>query len=241
MKQFVKKYCSFCGEVIPQGEQVCKQCGWDMSQAGPPSSDPGDQKARVGVAAGLAVAYFAMFSLISGTDASARPTRATTPPSVETTAPPPAYTPEPAMGEAVALGTLPSSAAAVPTASTKPGALLTIKVADAKAANIPARDALQYLFTLPYTDQNCLLVGQLHGIGGFAGNLEVFLLTDDEYVFWNANPAAIPRSSWETKRGSETTLNYPLSGAGTYHLVISNVMSPTPKTVQVKAQVKCTR
>jgi hypothetical protein len=121
------------------------------------------------------------------------------------------------------------------------GAVLNIKVADAKSATIQARDALQYLFQLPETEQKCTLVGQVRGIGGFAGSLETFLLTDDEYVFWNANPAAIPHSSWETVRGSETTLNYPLSAPGIYHLVVSNVMSPSPKSVQIKAQVRCVK
>jgi hypothetical protein len=214
---------------------VCKQCGWDRSQDGPPSQDPADQKARIGVAAGLVVAYGLMFSLISGTSAIARPARAAIPASGA-----PAYTGEPVMGAPVALGRATSAPSTAPV-TTAPGALLTIKVADAKSVTIPARDALQYLFELPDTEQRCQLVGQIHGIGGFAGNLEVFLLTDDEYIFWNANSAAIPHSSWETVRGSETTLKYPLSNAGIYHLVISNVMSPTPKAVQIKAQVKCAR
>jgi hypothetical protein len=222
-----------------EASTVCKQCGWDRSQDGPPTQDPGDQKARVGVAAGLAVAYGVMFFLISSTDASARPARVTLPPAV--TAEEPAYTSEPVTGAPIALGALPMAGSTVPGATNKPGAALTIKVADAKSVTIQARDALQYLFQLPETEQKCQLVGHIHGIGGFAGNLETFLLTDDEYLFWNANPAAIPRSSWETVRGSETTLNYPLSVAGTYHLVISNVMSPSPKSVQVKASVKCVK
>jgi hypothetical protein len=218
---------------------VCKQCGWDRSLDAPPSQDPGDQKARIGVAAGLVVAYGVMFFLISGTEVSARPARATNPPNVA--AAPPEYTPEPVTREAVALGTLPPALAAGPPATTKPGALLSIKVADAKSASIQGRDALHYQFQLPETEQKCKLVGQIHGVGGFSRDLEIFLLTDDEYVFWHANPAAIPHSSWETQRGSEATLNYQLPAAGTYHLVISNVMSPTPKTVQVKGQVKCAR
>ncbi|MDP9206051.1 MAG: hypothetical protein M3P12_11465 [Gemmatimonadota bacterium] len=218
--------------------KVCKQCGWDRSQDAPPTQDPGDQKARVGVAAGLVVAYGVMFFLISKTDASARPARITRPANVVVEAP--AYAPEPVTGAPVALGALPPGAGGAG-ANAKPGALLTIKVADAKSATIQGRDALQYLFQLPETDQRCQLVGQIRGIGGFAGNLETFLLTDDEYVFWNANPAAIPHSSWETVRGSETTLSYPLSTPGTYHLVISNVMSPSAKSVQVKAQVKCAK
>jgi hypothetical protein len=226
-----------------EAAKICKQCGWDRSQDGPPSQDPADQKARIGVAAGLVVAYGVMFALISGTSASARPVRPTTTvySAAAAQAAAPVYTGEPVTGEAVALGTPPSAVSSGPAATIKPGALLTIKVADAKSATIQARDALQYQFELPETDQKCQLVGQIHGIGGFDRNLEVFLLTDDEYVFWHANPAAIPHSSWETVRGSETTLSYKLPAQGTYHLVVSNVMSPTPKSVQVKAQVKCVR
>ena len=215
---------------------VCNQCGWDRSQDGAPSQDPADQKARVGVAVGLAVAYYVLFSLISGTDAAARPVRAIKPTYAAVEAP--TYTPEPVSAP---IGLRPAIIATAPAATTKPGALLTIKVADAKSARIQSRDALHYQFELPETDQKCQLVGSLHGLGGFDRNLEVFLLTDDEYLIWNANTAAIPRSSWETVRGSETTLAYQLRAPGTYHLVISNVMSSTPATVQVKAQVKCTR
>lgn len=218
---------------------VCKQCGWDRSQDGPPTHDPADQKARLGVAAGLVVAYIVMFNLISGTDAAAHPARAANPTHVAVDAQ--AYTPEPVSAQALSPATLSPTFAAAPAAATKPGALLTIKVADAKAAGIQAHDALQYQFDLPQTAQKCRLVGQIHGIGGFGGDLETFLLTDGEYVFWHANPAAIPHSSWETVRGSETTLDYQLQDEGTYHLVISNVMASTAKTVQVKAQVKCAR
>jgi hypothetical protein len=233
----VKKTCNFCGEPMLDASTVCKQCGWDRSQDGPPTQNPGDQKARLGVAAGLVVAYGVMFFLISSTDASARPVRASRPPAVA--AEEQAYSPEPVTSAPVALGTLPSTGSVATATNAKPGAAITIKIADSKSTAIQARDALQYLFQVPETAEKCQLVGQIHGIGGFSGNLETFLLTDDDYVFWNANPAAIPHSSWETLRGSETTLNYPLSAPGIYHLVISNVMSASPKSVQVKAQVKC--
>ena len=239
MKSFVKKHCNFCGEPMLEAANECKQCGWDRSHDGPPTQDPADRKARIGVAAGLAVAYLVMFTLISGTSADARPVRATSPTFAVAEAP--TYTPEPVTGEAIALGTLPSAAATASAAAIKPGKLLAIKVADAKSASIQPHDALQYQFEVPETDQKCQLVGSLHGLGGFDRDLETFLLTDDEYLFWHANPAAIPHSSWETVRGSETTLSYQLPGAGIYHLVVSNVMSPATKSVQVKAQVKCTR
>ena len=226
---------------MPEASTVCTQCGWDRSQDGPPTQDPADRKARIGVAVGIAVSYWVMFTLISGTSVAARPTRAAAPPVALIEAP--TYTPEPVTGQAIALGTLPSGAATATAsaAATKPGKLLTFKVADAKSASIQSHDALQYQFEVPETDQKCRLVGTLHGPGGFDRELETFLLTDDEYLLWHANTAAIPHSSWETTRGSETTLGYQLPGAGVYHLVISNVMSPAPKTVQVRAQVKCAR
>lgn len=220
--------------------KVCEQCGWDRSQDAPPTSDPADTKARIGVAAGLVVAYVVMGILIQGAPDVARATPTKTPiyaaPEITTE-----LVGEPVGTPAIALGVLPTTVAGAPTTSGAATKLLMIKVADVKTAHIQAHDALDYGFVVPETDQKCQLVGQLHGTGGFDRDLETFLLTDDEYVFWHANPAAIPHSSWETFRGSETTLSYDLPGAGNYHLVISNEMSPTDKTVQVKAQVKCGR
>ncbi|MGI8402410.1 MAG: zinc ribbon domain-containing protein [Gemmatimonadaceae bacterium] len=235
----MKKFCNFCGEPIADSAKECPQCGWNRAQDGPPSSDPADQKARIGVAIGLVVAYAVMWTLIQGAPdiALAKSVKAPVFAAPENAPEPTQY--EPASGQPVSVGLLPSAAtvaAATAVAGTK---ILTIKVADDKAAHIQAHDALDYSFVLPETDQKCRLVGQLHGSGGFQRDLETFLLTDDEYFFWHANPAAIPHSLWDTIRGSETLLNYQLPGAGNYHLVISNAMSPTSKIVLVKAQVKC--
>jgi hypothetical protein len=233
----VKKYCNFCGEPMSADDKECKQCGWDLSKNAPPSTDPGDNKARLGVAAGLVVAYGVMSFLIQGTPTEARAEPARAPQYTNA----PELTTEPVSEPARAIGTPPQAVSSAPAASTASSALITIKVADTKGANIQSRDALQYKFEVPETDQKCKLVGSTRGIGGFGRNIEVFLLTDDDYVFWHANPAAIAPSQWETFRGSETTLNYALPGPGTYHFVVSNQMSPTPQTVAVKAQVKCVR
>jgi hypothetical protein len=237
----VKKHCNFCGEPISADAKECAQCGWDVSLNAPPSTDPGDSKARLGVAAGLVVAYGVMWTLISGTPAPAGAEPISTPRYVEAPQVAPERTYEPASGPATAIGTPPPEVAPTSAASTSPEALINIKVADAKKATIPARDALQYVFGLPDTDQKCRLVGTTKGIGGFGGNIEVFLLNDADYVFWNANPAAIAPSQWEIYRGSENTLDYELHEAGTYHFVVSNQMSPTPQTIAVKVQVKCVK
>jgi hypothetical protein len=234
----VKKYCNFCGAPLKDSAKECEQCGWDRSQDGPPSSDPADTKARVGVAAGLVIAYAVMGFLIQGAPdvASATPVK-TAYVAPETSTEPVG---EPSVGPPITLAVTPTVVAT--TVASGPSAKpISIKVADAKLAHIPSHDALDYGFVVPETDQKCQLVGQMHGIGGYDRDLETFLLTDDEYIFWHANTAAIPHSSWDTMRGSETTLAYNLPGTGSYHLVISNAMSPADKTIQVKALVKCTR
>jgi hypothetical protein len=237
----VKKYCNFCGEPMSPDAKECAQCGWDLSKNAPPTIDPGDTKARIGVAAGLVVAYGMMSFLIQGTPMPASAEPAPVPQYADA----PAYTPEPTAEPTqeapLAIGTASQQVASAAVPSTPSSALITIKVADTKGASISARDALQYAFEVPETAQKCRLVGSTKGVGGFGRNIEVFLLTDDDYVFWHANPAAIAASQWETFRGSETTLNFALPGPGTYHFVVSNQMSPTPQTVAVKAQVKCTK
>jgi hypothetical protein len=243
----MKKHCNFCGEPLKDSDKECPQCGWDRSADGPPSSDPADNKARVGVAAGLIVAYVVMWSLIQGTpdvaEATPLPSQTIASAQMATDA-----TPNAAPMAPVSVGVIPqassgSAIAALPVvaAPPAPGKPLSMKIADAKSTRIEAHSALNYDFVLPQTEQRCELVGQLHGSGGFDSALETFLLTDDEYLFWHANQAAIPHSSWETIRGSETTLHYDLTGAGTYHLVISNEMSPASTTIQVKVQVKCAK
>jgi len=218
--------------MLPDAKE-CKQCGWDVSHDGPPTTDPGDRKARIGVTVGLIVAYATMWSLVKSAPAEdlslslRRPTQV-------------AQADVPDVGEPVTPDALPATVATIP-ANAKPAALITIKVADVKSAKVPPRDALQYAFQLPETDQKCKLVGSTKGVNGFGRNIEVFLLTDDEYVFWHANPVAIAQSSWETFRGSENTLSYDLPGAGTFHFIVSNEMSGEAQTMAVKAQVKCAR
>jgi hypothetical protein len=236
----VKKNCNFCGESLKDSDKECPQCGWDRSQDGPPSSDPADQKARVGVAAALVVAYAVMWMLIQGTPNVARATPVARPSyAVADIAADSSF--HGTVTPAIALGFLPAVEASTPSPVGSAAKALTLKVADAKSVRIEAHDALDYDFVVPDNGQKCALVGQLHGTAGFNRELETFLLTDDEYLFWHANQAAIPHSSWETIRGSETTLHYDLPGAGTYHLVVSNEMSPSSTTVEVRAQMKCAK
>jgi hypothetical protein len=226
-------------------DKECKQCGWEISKNAAPVTDPADTRARMFVSLGLVVAYWVMWSMVAGADVAAlaapaqvsRPAAPNAADIYESVDVQPQATPV-----AIAIGTTTAdpavTGALVATGKEK---LLAIKVAEVKSASIPGRDALHYEFVLPETDQRCNLVGQVKGISGFSRDVEVFLLTDDEYLFWHANPIGVAHSSWETVRGSEATLDYSLSSAGTYHLIVSNEMSPSPYSVHVKANVKCVR
>jgi hypothetical protein len=221
--------------MLPEAKE-CKQCGWDISHDAAPSIDPGDRKARIGVTVGLLVAYGFMWTMAQSAPAEELPLARQVP-----TAAVAQQIEEPVAQPAVALSTVPAVVASNPAAGAGSSALISIKVANTKSSTVPARDALQYAFDLPETDQKCKLVGSTKGVGGFGRNIEIFLLTDDEYLFWHANPVAIAQSSWETYRGSENTLSYDLKSPGTYHFIVSNEMSSTPQVIAVKAQVKCAR
>ena len=154
--------------------KACSQCGWDISQNGPPSTDPGDTKARIGVAAGLVVAYGVLSFLIQGTPSVARAAAPAAPRYVAAAE----ITPEPVFEPATAIGTLPPAVATVPGTPTNGSALIAIKIADNKSAHIKALDALQYAFTVPETDQTCKLLGSTKGVSGYARNIEVFGLPE---------------------------------------------------------------
>jgi hypothetical protein len=207
------------------GDKECKQCGWDSSKVSAPKSDPEDVRARIFVGIGLTVAYGVMFSLINGADLPAQPepvARLAVNESVGT----------PVTEPAIAIGASADSIAAPARSS-----VVNIKVADVKNATILPRDAIHYALQVAEGDRDCRLAGHLKSAGG---DVEVFLLRDDDFIFWRANPAAIPHSNWEPIRASDTPLDYQIAEPGNYYLIVSNALSGTAhKTVQIKALLKC--
>jgi hypothetical protein len=207
------------------GEKECKQCGWDSSKVSAPKSDPADVRARIFVGIGLAVAYVVMFQLINGADLPAQPKPNA---GVAVSEPVGAPIAEPA----IAIGASTDSVVAP-----KRSSVVNLKVADVKNATILPRDAIHYTVQVAEGDHDCRLTGQLKSAGG---DVEVFLLPDDSFIFWRANPAAIPRSNWEPIRASDTPLSYQIDQPGNYYLIVSNAQSGTAhKTVQIKANLKC--
>ncbi|HUR00830.1 MAG TPA: hypothetical protein VM166_15370 [Gemmatimonadaceae bacterium] len=219
----MKKNCVFCGEPMAPGDKECKQCGWDMSKVSAPKSDPADVRARIFVAIGLAAAYFGMFTLINGADlpAQAEPvTRVAVSEPVGT----------PVSEPAIAIGA--ADSAITPVRSS----VVNVKVADVKNATILPRDAIHYAMQVGEGDRDCRLTGELKSTGG---QVEVFLLRDDDFIFWRANPAAIPHSNWEPIRASDTPLSYQIDEPGSYYLIVSNALGAGHKTVKVLANLKC--
>ena len=220
-----KKTCVFCGEPMAAGDKECKQCGWDSSKVSAPRSDPADVRARILVGIGLAVAYGVMTALINRTDLSAQPEPA---PRIAVTEPVGIPVSEPAIDIGAATGSV---------VAPKRSNVVSVKIADVRNATILPRDAINYAVQVAEGDRECHLTGNLKSIGG---DVEVFLLPDDQFIFWRANPAAIPRSNWEPIRASDTPLDYAINEAGNYYLIVSNSLSGTAhKTVQVKAVLKC--
>ena len=226
----MKKTCVFCGEPMAAADKECKQCGWDSSKVSAPKSDPADVRARIVVGIGLTVAYGALFTLINGADLPAQPKSAANGAASE---PVQSAVIQPVLPMAV-------SAPSDPAVKNIPrSSVVSVKVADVRNATVLPREAIHYEFEVAEGDQGCRITGQLKSGGG---DVEIFLLHDEQVIFWRANPAGIPRSDWEPIRASDTSLDYELSQPGSYYLIVSNALSASAhKTVQVKATLKCAR
>ena len=223
MKVLSRK-CQFCGEEVKPGDKECPKCGWDLKpvKAGP--EDPGVKRARLVVSIVMAIGFIVMYQAVQELE---EPTAAIAAPLAAEL---PAQQPESVVIDS---GTPPVPSIAA--------ALVSVKGVDEKSRVIQGREAINYQFDLPETDQNCKLQGLVRATGGDTRGVEVYLLAADDFALWRMNPVAVPRTAWAPARGSEVSLNYQLADAGSYYLVISNAMSPRASRLQVKAQVKCTR
>src|SRR5437868_7237905 len=105
--------------MLPDAKE-CKQCGWDVSQNSPPTTDPGDRKARIGVSAALVVAYVLLWSLVQSAPAEdlSLPLHSGVTAAAEPVGDPVAEPP-------VTVGTLPAAVAATPASAGGRSALIT--------------------------------------------------------------------------------------------------------------------
>jgi hypothetical protein len=109
------------------------------------------------------------------------------------------------------------------------------------AFTVPARGAKQYEFAVPRGAQTVILEGHFRATGGPRNSIEVWVMTDDEFVNWtNRHPL---KAIYNSQRVTQGTVNVVLPpNAGVYHVVFNNDFSVlTPKAVEASLRLKFAR
>jgi hypothetical protein len=109
----------------------------------------------------------------------------------------------------------------------------TITVADTPAQDIPAAQWLFWTWEEKSPRTMCHLSGRILGLAGGQKDVEVMLMTEDDYLDWsNRHPAKV---EFQSGRKTAITLDAPVYGAGKHILVVSNAFSAVSvKTVQMQ-------
>jgi hypothetical protein len=112
------------------------------------------------------------------------------------------------------------------------------------AVSVNPRGFLSYQFTVPSGALNVSVTGEFNAAAGSPRNgnssnesgkdgdtgIEAYVLTDAAFVVWSKGYSA--ETQYESGPVAGATINAPLpAGAGVYHLVFSNKISPRAKTV----------
>jgi hypothetical protein len=116
---------------------------------------------------------------------------------------------------------------------------LVTPVANEDATDVAAGKFVHFKIEHPVNSLNCKLQGRVKGLAGGNRDIEVYFLTDDQFVAFMKSPMA---QSTPDDRAIDIPLDYQFYGSGTYYLVVSNAFSMvTNKVAQIKADVRCTR
>jgi multidrug efflux pump subunit AcrA (membrane-fusion protein) len=125
----------------------------------------------------------------------------------------------------------------------RPKVLLLV---DTPSLEIPNQKYSHFAFKLDGS-ANCTLRGRVLGLSGGAKDVEIYLLTDDDFVNWKSRAGAVRSAPldmglYHSPRQVATTLSVTLPNEpGTFHLVISNDFSGfTSKLVQARSEIICT-
>jgi hypothetical protein len=105
------------------------------------------------------------------------------------------------------------------------------------AFTVNAQGANNYKFTVPAGAFNVTLKGHFAATGGSGNDIEVFVVSQDEYVNWqNGHPA---KTFYNSGRVTQDSINLIMpSDAATYYVVFSNKFSLlTPKAVQANVDL----
>jgi hypothetical protein len=109
----------------------------------------------------------------------------------------------------------------------------TITVADTPAQDIAAAQWLFWTWEEISPRTMCHLSGRILGLAGGQKDVEVMVMTEDDYLNWsNRHPAKV---EFQSGRKTAITLDTPVYGAGKHILVVSNAFSAlSAKTVQMQ-------
>jgi hypothetical protein len=102
------------------------------------------------------------------------------------------------------------------------------------ALTIAALGSSYYKFVVPPGATDVLLSGHFTATGGMGNDIEVYVLSDDEFVNFQTHHST--QTFYNSGRITQDSFNARLPGGGTYYLVFSNNYSLlTPKAVQADA------
>lgn len=114
-----------------------------------------------------------------------------------------------------------------------------LALVDAEAVEIGPEHWLHFGFTVAHEAPACRLRGRALALTGGNKDVEVYVLSADDYLNWRNGGVPPYTAAFSGPRQTATTLDVELP-AGEYHLVISNRFSvATAKTVQARARVVC--
>jgi hypothetical protein len=121
-------------------------------------------------------------------------------------------------------------AAAIPNAALPD---MNINVADAPAMDIGAMQWRFWTWTESSPRTMCHLSGRVLGLAGGQKDVEILVMTEDDYLNWaNGHEAKV---EFQSGRKTAITLDVPVLGDGKHVLVVSNRFSAvSPKTVQMQ-------
>ena len=102
---------------------------------------------------------------------------------------------------------------------------------------LKAGQGLHYTFKVPPNGASVHVEGTFSASGGSGNDIEVYLLSEDEFVNWQNNHPV--KTFYNSGRITQSTLSVDLpSGAATYYLIFTNKFSLlTPKAVQASVRL----